>query len=239
MKKKNYSEEKKLIISDNRQTADTVLRGESIALRAMLIFSVLILLTALITGVLPSADDAQIYEKILRLHVIADSDDERAQQLKLMVRDSVLMTLGEKLEGCADLSDATAIALAETEAIRNAAEQTLRAEGCSDTVTVELGTEHYPTREYEGARLPAGNYNSLRVTIGSGSGQNWWCVLFPTMCTGAAAEPVEEFTDAGFTPGQVKVLTETEEPKYVLRFRFLEIIDEIKEQLFSKNQTEN
>lgn len=201
--------------------------SEKVILRSAVIFSALILIFTFIFGIMPTGDDTEIYGKILRLHVIADSDSEADQSLKLKVRDSVLETLGDKLGACENLGDALRVAQNEQSSVKAAAEKTLRELGCDSSVNITLGTEYYPTREYEGAHLPAGEYTSMRVIIGSGSGKNWWCVLFPAMCTNAAAEPAREFTDAGFTPGQIKILTDTDEPKYVLKFKILEIFGEI------------
>ncbi len=102
----------------------------------------------------------------------------------------------------------------------------------------ELKSERNTIRRgfYEGVRLPAGTYNSLRVIIGNGAGHNWWCVLFPVLCTSSASEPNEEFTDAGFTPGQIKVLTETEKPKYVLKFKILEFFGSLGHKMKKVNQ---
>lgn len=201
--------------------------AEETILRATVIFSALILIFTLICGIMPTKNDAEIYGKILRLHVIADSDSEEDQALKLEVRDSVLETLGSKLGDCKNREEAVRVARSEQDNVKAAAEKTLRSLGCENSINITLGTEYYPTREYEGAHLPAGEYTSMRVVIGSGSGKNWWCVLFPAMCTNAAAEPAEEFIDAGFTPGQVKILTDTDEPKYVLKFKILEVFGEL------------
>ena len=217
----------KHIINIHQNKSCGLTAAEETILRAAVIFSALILIFTLICGIMPTKDDTEIYGKILRLHVIADSDSEADQALKLKVRDSVLETLGSKLGDCKNREDAISVAQAEKENVKAAAEKTLRRLGCENNVSITLGTEYYPTREYEGAHLPAGEYTSMRVVIGSGSGKNWWCVLFPAMCTNAAAEPAEEFIDAGFTPGQVKILTDTDEPKYVLKFKILEIFGEL------------
>jgi stage II sporulation protein R len=201
---------------------DDILYKESILIRATAIFSAFVLIASVVFGLLPTDEDLDIYDKILRLHVIANSDSDTDQSLKLAVRDTVLKNLGEKLSGCADRFEAETIAENKKEELCTAAEETLRQGGSDDDVRIEIGKEYYPTRIYEGVRLPAGTYNSLRVIIGKGAGHNWWCVLFPVLCTSSASEPNEEFTDAGFTPGQIKVLTETEKPKYVLKFKILE-----------------
>ena len=119
---------------------------------------------------MPTDEDLDIYDKILRLHVIANSDSDTDQSLKLAVRDTVLKNLGEKLDGCADRFEAETIAEnKKEEELCAAAEETLRQGGSDDDVRIEIGKEYYPTRIYEGVRLPAGTYNSLRVIIGNGA----------------------------------------------------------------------
>ena len=89
-----------------------------------------------------------------------------------------------------------------------------------------LDREYYPTREYEGVSMPAGTYLSLRVMIGEAKGQNWWCVLYPPLCT-SSAKPESTLKQAGFTPAQIRVLTEGESPRYKLKFKFLEFFESL------------
>ena len=92
----------------------------------------------------------------------------------------------------------------------------------------KLDKEKYPRKNYEALCFPAGTYTSLRVRIGDAEGKNWWCVLFPELCLGAATGPEKEksFIEAGFTPDQYKIVTEASEPVYEIRFKLLEIIEE-------------
>ena len=118
---------------------------------------------------------------------------------------------------------------ANREAILRIAEETLRKAGCQDTVTLSLGEEEYPTRTYESMAFPAGSYVSLRVVIGEGEGQNWWCVLFPPLCMSAAVsengtDGEDAFISVGLTEDQYKIITETDEPAYRIRFKALEIL---------------
>jgi len=184
----------------------------------------LTLLLAVLVAVCPTRSEAEVYDKVIRLHVLANSDKEEDQALKLKVRDAVLAKAAALTEGCTDRIEAEATLSGQTELLRAEAEKTLRENGCTDEVAVTIGQEHYPTREYEGVRLPAGEYCSLRVLIGEAEGQNWWCVLFPPLCVGSASEVEEEMVSAGFTPGQVKILTDAESPRYVLKFKLLEIL---------------
>ena len=125
---------------------------------------------------------AAIAGSLVRLHVIADSDDEYEQSLKLRVRDSVLECLTPLLDGAEDAGEARDIIARSLPEVRRAAEGA--AEGRA--VAVELSREGYPTREYGAVTLPAGVYDSLRVTLGAGEGRNWWCVVFPPLCASAA-----------------------------------------------------
>ena len=94
------------------------------------------------------------------------------------------------------------------------------------TSTVSVVRENYPTRDYEGISLPAGEYTSLKIELGKAQGQNWWCVLFPQVCVGSA-KPTEVLSEVGFTPNQIKLLTEHDDYEYVVKFKLLEIIEGI------------
>ena len=188
-----------------------------------ILMGILLTLVLLLTA-LPIKSDAEIYDKVIRLHVLANSDSEEDQALKLKVRDSLLVVAATLTEGCESREEAEAILKENAEILRQDAEATLSENGSELPVRVEIGRESYPTREYEGLRLPAGEYCSLRVMIGEAEGQNWWCVLFPPLCLGTSVKVEEEMVSVGFTPGQVKVLTDSDTPKYRLRFKILEIL---------------
>lgn len=160
--------------------------------------------------------------KLVRFHVLAVSDDEYEQQLKLRVRDAVLEYISPKLEAVESSAQAREILASELDNIRSTA-QTV-AEGRD--VTVTLTREDYPTKSYEGFTLPAGEYESLRVILGEGRGHNWWCIVFPPVCLSAAqAETVEEQL------GEEDFRLISEEEGYELRFRALELWGELVEKL--------
>ena len=192
-------------------------------MKKIIIFTSVILILAAIVPILPTAEDREIYEKTLRLHILANSDSEGDQALKLKVRDAVLTLLSEDMAETESREEAEAVVRAREAEIIATAEKVLRAEGSEDTVSLSLTEEYYPRREYEGVRLPAGRYLSLKVMLGKSQGQNWWCVLFPTLCT-SAAKPRDELIDAGFTVGQVRLITDSESPRYRLKFRLLEFL---------------
>ena len=169
--------------------------------------------------------EEKIYDNMIRLHVIANSDSKEDQALKLKVRDAVL-------EAAQDIkADDPAEAYVKTEgslnALEKAAEKRIKKEGYDYKVRVVLGEERYPEREYDGFTLPEGTYTSLRVLIGEAKGKNWWCVLYPPLCTASASEREEVFIAAGFTKGQYETITESENKTYKVKFKIVEIFKEL------------
>ena len=160
--------------------------------------------------------------KLVRLHVIAASDADEAQAVKRQVRDAVLAYLEPKLADVTDVDAAQEIIAANLDGVAQAARTVT-----PDAVTVTLGPERYPTREYETFSLPAGVYTSLRVTLGAGEGHNWWCVIFPPLCmeSSLSDRAVETLSD-----DDVKLITEDGDG-YVLRFRLLELWGKLTERL--------
>ncbi len=184
-------------------------------------FSATVLLTYSLLSLFPLRGEERIYENTIRLHVIAESDTKEDQAEKLRVRDRILTHLSSVLADTEDKARAEAAVTAELSAIETLAE----AETGRD-VTVTLEKETYPTREYEGFTLPAGEYTSLKVEIGAASGQNWWCILFPRLCTAKATEDAfkGDFIAAGFTEEQYRLIKEESGTKYKIRFKILEIL---------------
>lgn len=133
-------------------------------------------------GTWAQAKQENIAGSLVRLHVIAVSDDEEEQRIKLNVRDSVLRYLSPKLGNAADSDEARRIIRSELDGIFAAANEA----ACGRRVQVTLGEEYYPTKSYGSFSLPAGKYQSLRIILGDGEGHNWWCVVFPPLCVSAA-----------------------------------------------------
>ena len=176
------------------------------------------------TAAVLQREQQDLSQKLIRLHVVANSDSGEDQAVKLEVRDAIL-EVTENL-------DETSLYWALPE-IRSAAEQRLRELGCQDSVSVSLAKEQFPTRFYENFALPAGVYTALRITIGSGEGQNWWCVAFPSICFRATAAELEEAAvSAGFTTEEYRLITGDGEG-YVLKFKALELLDRLKQYLIS------
>ena len=200
-----------------------IMKQYQFAKHFLIVFSALLLPLVMLSVFLPLHDASAVYDGVIRLHVLAHSDSEEEQALKLLVRDAILLSYSETINGGSSKEDAEETLASLLPSIKTLAEETILAAGYTHEVTVSLCQEYYPTREYEGMRLPAGEYLSLRVVIGSGEGQNWWCMVYPPLCT-SSAEAGEALSEAGFTPSQVRLLTEDEDKEYVVRFKIVESV---------------
>lgn len=192
----------------------------------LLILCVVCLAAIFILNILPIHGEEEIYNSVVRFHVLANSDTEEDQALKLKVRDEVLLLTAPVLKDCSSREDAQKVLSELIPQIKSCAEQVVSAEGYSYSVDVRIDEEYYPTKEYESCSFPEGKYTSLRIIIGKGEGQNWWCCLFPPLCLSSAtsqAENEDAFISVGLTGDQYKVITQTDTPKYKVRFKILEV----------------
>ncbi len=187
-------------------------------MKRKLAFGISILLVALIIAVMPVSGEEEIYEDVIRLHVLANSDSEEDQSAKLLVRDAVLAEYGTALAGYADIESATAAAEALLPAITATAAQTLAIAGKNDPVRVTLTEESYPRRDYGAFSLPAGAYLSMRILIGNAAGQNWWCVLYPPLCLETSLSDKNNLSDAEWG-----LMSSNGRGKYTVRFKLLEV----------------
>ena len=175
-------------------------------------------------------DRQYLNQELIRLHVVANSDSEEDQNIKLRVRDAIVASLSE---GMANISDVRAAKeylrenLPKIEAIAN---RTLEAAGVDSRAAVTLCKEAFDIRKYDTFTLPAGIYESLRVVIGEGQGKNWWCVAFPSLCMGATSE---EFEEVAQTAGMDDTLTETLTGGLQLRFYLLDALGRAEKACFS------
>lgn len=168
-----------------------------------------------------ASDAKAIYDGTIRLHVIAASDSKEDQALKLIVRDALLEKITTLTAEATDKESGEALIMEHLDELESIAQVALETAGSSDSVKVALTTEYYPTREYDSICLPAGEYTSLQVKIGAAEGNNWWCVLFPPVCT-SSSKAEEAMAETGFTKNQIRLLTEEEDPQYTVRFRIVE-----------------
>lgn len=173
---------------------------------------------------------------VVRFHVLANSDSEWDQQRKLMVRDQVVTYLNGKLKGVTEKKQAEKVIKEQLDEIKKISEHTLAKNGGEENVEVYLTTAQFPVKTYGNLVLPAGTYDTAQIKIGKGNGHNWWCVMYPSMCTVKESMSIEE---TGQTEDDQKTLEEiltTQETKEVLcqpeekttvkyRFKFVEWIE--------------
>lgn len=170
-----------------------------------------------------ASDKMCLHDDLIRLHVVANSDSAEDQALKLQVRDAIVNRLEPAMQIAADKDQAHAYILQNLKELETAANQVLQEQGSYDRATVTLTQEEFSVRHYDTFSLPSGIYNSLRVEIGEGSGQNWWCVVFPSLCLPAT---VNEFQDTAVSSGFQEDLSKTlaRDSGYEIRFFLLDCL---------------
>lgn len=161
---------------------------------------------------------SEIRHEVVRLHVLAHDDTAEEQALKLTVRDAVLREADGLLDGVEDSEAALAAVEAALPRLQQVANTALAENGSEHTATVTLTPTYFTTRTYDAGTLPAGWYNALRVVIGDGAGQNWWCVVFPPLCLSSAVKPATLDDVVGEEAREV-----VEQPaRYTVRFKVVE-----------------
>lgn len=173
---------------------------------------------------LKSACD-NIKENVLRLHIIANSDSEADQTLKLSVRDAVLEASAGMLSQAENSRQAEEISLEKIALLVEAAQRTVEESGFDYSVKAEIGESYFPTREYDGVTLPAGRYRAVKIVLGEGKGHNWWCVMFPPMCL-SAAQGEKKIEDV--LSGDALRLTHSGK-KYDVRFKIVEWYEKLRQ----------
>ena len=187
--------------------------------------AIIISLILNIAGFAYTCEDVR--ENVLRLHVIAASDSDEDQALKLKVRDAVLKEGEDIFNGSVNIDNAVQKITPEIERLSTAAKKVINENGFDYDVKVTLGREFFTTRTYENITLPAGRYLAVRVVIDKGAGHNWWCVMFPPLCL-PAAEASTDIDDV-LTDKGVKLVEKN--PKYEPRFKIIELIEKIKDRV--------
>lgn len=181
----------------------------------------------LASGALALQTGDQLADRVVRLHVLANSDSEEDQALKLLVRDAVLAQAEAILRQSSSRAEAEKRLAEQLPALEQTARETIAANGYDYDVSAQLTDMAFPTREYESFTLPAGNYLALRIVIGQGAGRNWWCVVFPPLCTAASGDVPAAALAAGLTEDQVGLITESE--GYVLKSKAVEFWQSLRE----------
>ena len=171
----------------------------------------------------------ELRQNVLRLHIIANSDESEDQNLKLRVRDEILKNSTDVFKNCNTTEEAIITAGDNIEKISEIANKVIKENGFDYEASASVGDTYFDTRVYDDFTLPAGTYKSLIVNLGEGKGKNWWCVVFPCVCVPSA-------TDASLSDSVSLEAAQTAEnaSKYEIRFKSVEIYEQIKK-LFSKN----
>ena len=187
-------------------------------------YTLITLLSLLFITLIPTDAEGAVYEDTVRLHILANSDSEEDQALKLTVRDAVLSEYSALLASLDSAENAKEKLEAELESIRIFCEGVIMVEGYDYCVTVTIGEEWYDTREYDDFTLPRGIYTSLRIIIGEGEGKNWWCVMYPPLCLNVCVEsaPADDAIKK-YTDEQIKLISDK---GYRVKFKILELISD-------------
>lgn len=166
-------------------------------------------------------------QNVLRLHIIANSDSEADQAVKLAVRDKILEQAEDLFGRETELAAAERQAAAHLDRFAETADEVLRENGFAYSACAEIGDSYFETREYDDFTLPAGNYRSLIIRLGEARGKNWWCVVFPAVCIPAAAPDARLSDSTSDTSAEI-----AEHPqKYIMRFKAVELYEDFKKRL--------
>ena len=196
-------------------------------MKKMLSGIISLLLAAMLMAAMPTDADAEIYSDTLRLHILAASDSEEDQALKLAVRDAILREYSEELSSVRGLDGAISAVEELIPDIERTARECIEAAGFDYSVTAELAVEEYDTRDYGEISLPRGRYNSLVVRIGEGEGKNWWCVMYPPMCLDMALDAPSDDWVSDYTDTELSLISGG---KYKVKFKLLELVSDFIDQ---------
>jgi stage II sporulation protein R len=168
----------------------------------------------------------QITTDVLRLHILANSDSNSDQQLKLNVRDKILAQSAELFQNAASRAEAEANVRPKLPEIEAIAEAEIKKEGYNYPVKAELVNMYFPNRTYGDITLPAGYYDAVRVTIGAAKGHNWWCVLYPALCLPTADEKTSQKIGDVLSPGEVYIVKNTNKPDIAIKLKSVELFEQ-------------
>jgi stage II sporulation protein R len=190
------------------------------------------MMAALLMGIIASTGNffsraEAVRGEVLRLHVLANSDSDEDQALKLRVRDAILQAGSSLFDGTANIDNVREKLTQNQAALQSAGETVIHESGKDYTLSVFVTDEYFNTRTYGDVTLPAGRYTAVKAVIGKGAGHNWWCVMFPPLCLPAAQAEPEEYFDSGSLE-----LVESD-PKIEVRFKLLEWVESLRVRWFS------
>ncbi|MBQ5319576.1 MAG: stage II sporulation protein R [Oscillospiraceae bacterium] len=166
-----------------------------------------------------------ITDTVFRLHILANSDSNEDQTLKLKVRDAILEECSYLFEDCENAEQSAEVAEDNMEYIRSTAEKVITENNYYYDVKCEVAEMYFDKRVYDSVTMPAGKYSALRITIGEAKGKNWWCVMFPPLCIPAVSGEIEDY-EGVFTDEELEMLNNPE--NYECRFYILELVEKLK-----------
>ncbi len=177
-----------------------------------------------------SAISDNLYNSIFRLHVIANSDSEEDQNLKYIVRDNLINYMNDNCKNLSSKNEIIQYAQSHIEQIKQIAENTIKENGFSYPVQIEIGSFDFPTKQYGDISFPAGFYDALRVKIGESSGKNWWCVMFPPLCfvdttTGIVPDSSKEELKENLSDENYMIVSESDNSSVAFKFKIVELFE--------------
>ncbi len=190
------------------------------------IFEIALLLglsLSLTVGALAKEEQTNISEELIRLHIVANSDSEFDQSVKLSARDEIVEYISELTKKCKNKEEATVLLKEHLDVLEEISDRVCKANGVSYSSSAKILNMHFPAREYDSFSLPAGRYDALRIELGTAEGQNWWCVLFPPLCIDAATCE-SKLKQADLSKNEVLLVT-SDKPQYQLKFKILEVLN--------------
>ena len=178
-----------------------------------------------------TAVSSDLSEAVFRLHVLANSDSDEDQELKLKVRDKLLAYMNSICADCSTKEEAISIAQNHKEEFKKIAEETIKENGYNYSVQININNFYFPTKNYGDISLPAGFYDALRVEIGSGKGKNWWCVMFPSLCfidisSGIVDDEAKENLEEHLSDESFNIISDSENTELKFKFKLIEFFAE-------------
>ena len=178
-----------------------------------------------------TAVSSDLSEAVFRLHVLANSDSDEDQELKLKVRDKLLAYMNSICADCSTKEEAISIAQNHKEEFKKIAEETIKENGYNYSVQININNFYFPTKNYGDISLPAGFYDALRVEIGSGKGKNWWCVMFPSLCfidvsSGVVDDEAKENLEEHLSDESFNIISDSENTELKFKFKLIEFFAE-------------
>lgn len=180
-----------------------------------------------------NAVSSNIADSVFRLHVIANSDSEEDQALKLKVRDELLSYMNTLAKDCSSKEEVVALAKEHQAEFKAIAQKVISDNGFSYPVTIQIGDSDFPTKTYGDISLPAGTYDALRVQIGESKGKNWWCVMFPPLCfvdvsTGIVPDDSKKEMQESLSDEEYDLISKTDNDEIHFKFKLIEFFQNLR-----------